>query len=56
MIHLYAAASVQTGFYLPLYSVLFYSAFLWSGGQVMKELYGNIFNKQKVYKYYAIIE
>jgi hypothetical protein len=31
MIQLYAATTVQTGFYLPLYAVLFYSAFLWSG-------------------------
>ncbi len=30
MIQLYAATTVQTGFYLPLYAVLFYSAFLWS--------------------------
>ncbi len=45
MIQLYAATSVQTCFYLPLYSVLFYLAFIWSG---LKELYGNIFIKQKV--------
>jgi hypothetical protein len=31
MIQLYAATAVQTGFYLPLQSVLFSSAFLWSG-------------------------
>jgi hypothetical protein len=31
MIQLYSATTVQTGFYLPLYAVLFYSAFLWSG-------------------------
>ncbi len=31
MIQLYAATIVQIGFYLPLYAVLFYSAFLWSG-------------------------
>ncbi len=43
MIQLYSATTVQTGFYLPLYAVLFYFF-----GQVMKELYGNIFNKPAV--------
>jgi hypothetical protein len=36
MIQLYATTAVQNGFYLPLYSVLFYSAFLWSGYVVQK--------------------
>jgi hypothetical protein len=40
MIQLYSTTAVQTGFYLPLYSVPIYFAFL---GQVM--LYRNIFNK-----------
>jgi hypothetical protein len=39
MIQLYATTAVQTGFsgfYLPLYLVVFYSAFLWSGYAVQK--------------------
>jgi hypothetical protein len=38
MIQLYAITAVQTGFYLPLYLVLIYSAFLWSGYVVQKYL------------------
>jgi hypothetical protein len=43
MIQLRATTAVQTGFYLPLYSVLFYSAFLWSGYVAQKN-----FNKPAV--------
>ena len=40
MIHLYATTAVQTGFNLPLYSVLFYSAFLWLGyGRIVRKYF-----------------
>ncbi len=44
--------ALQTGFYLPLYSILFYSAFIWSG---YEKLYRNIFNKLAVYSYFQYL-
>jgi hypothetical protein len=48
MIQLYAATALQTGFYLPVFTSVFSTVLFGISGQVMKELYENLFNKQAV--------